>query len=684
MTVKPPSSSTLAPDAPIETLATVTFTEIRDANDKLIGNDEVTYDLTLTCKGTAAPNTELGIRDGLINLEDTTSQSNGNWLKALTLSTFKRYQLIAQEKKPPQDFSRPAKTFILATETPIIKEVIGKNGPIQSGATYDGDSLEFTGYAPPGMEVEALNGDTSTGKKATVDSEGAFKLILNELTAGPYTIKIKAANGKESSEFEFRVIADIKLTLDEVADSNGPIEDGDTTYETEVTVKGSANPGDEIQLLDDNNTIVGATTTAEADGTWQILLPVVIKTYKLTASSSSGDVTAPPYTIIVKLHVDLSLDEVTDSKGDTIPADGSTYDNKVIIKGFARPDDEVQLLDNGSEISGATTTAGADGAWQIEIPVTHRTYSFTARANGEVSDPPYTITVKADVKLVLDDVKDSDGTTIPERGTTSEGKVTVSGYARPDADVQLCNKGSEISDATATARDVDGFWEIELDVTNGDYSLTVKALYGEGEISSPARTFNVEAIVKPRNTRVYDSDGLIEDNGTTPYNWVIARGEAAPSQAIRLKINGDSLVTPVPVDDKGQWAKLVQNLDDETEFKFIAVADYGDNAESNSWTINTTTNPVIESITTKEGKPIPNGGSAPSGTTLTIAGYGAAANKTVLLLLGTNVITGETVNADGTFQLFLSVSGPSHPVKATVQDANFNKSNEWTFSVDAP
>ncbi|MNX89334.1 hypothetical protein D3C86_1213420 [compost metagenome] len=86
---------------------------------------------------------------------------------------------------------------------------------------------------------------------------------------------------------------------------------------------------------------------------------------------------------------------------------------------------------------------------------------------------------------------------------------------------------------------------------------------------------------------MYDSDGLIQDNTTTPYNYVIVRGDAAQSAQIRLKINGVTEPKPEPTDDTGKWARLVTSLEYGTTYQFIAVADYGDNSESTPWTITT-------------------------------------------------------------------------------------------------
>jgi hypothetical protein len=401
MTTTPPKTSAITPNTQNETIDRVTFDEIRDSNGHLVGNNSVTFDKTLNFKGTADATKELSIRDDEAGpITDVTSDGSGDWIKEVTLRGFQRYSLYAIEKNPPQDRSRPPYVIVLATETPIIDTVIGKNGPIKDGDPYDGDSLEFSGYAPPDMEVEAFNGDTTTGKKDTVDDVGRFQLTLDGLTAGDYSIKIRAANGKESSAFTFRVILDVKLSLDDVLESE-------------------------------------------------------------------------------------------------------------------------------------------------------------------------------------------DGPSVPEGCTTGKSQLIIKGHAMLGESIQLLNGGAPIKDAVATADPVNGAWKILLDVTDGDYSLAARADYGDGEITAPPRTFTVESTIKPHNTRVYDSDGLIQDNATTPYNHVIVRGDAAQSAQIRLKINGVTGPKPEPTDDTGKWARLVTGLEYGTTYQFIAVADYGDNSESAPWTITT-------------------------------------------------------------------------------------------------
>ena len=74
--------------------------------------------------------------------------------------------------------------------------------------------------------------------------------------------------------------------------------------------------------------------------------------------------------------------------------------------------------------------------------------------------------------------------------------------------------------------------------------------------------------------------------GLTVDATINVRGTAAPFKAIRIKINDEIRDALEPTDYEGNWARLVTRLEPGTEYKFIAVADYDDNPESDPWTIN--------------------------------------------------------------------------------------------------
>jgi hypothetical protein len=244
---------------------------------------------------------------------------------------------------------------------------------------------------------------------------------------------------------------------------------------------------------------------------------------------------------------------------------------------------------NGDTPTGKKDTVDDVGRFQLTLDgLTAGDYSIKIRAANGKESSAFTFRVILDVKLSLDDVLESeDGPSVPEGCTTGKSQLIIKGHAMLGESIQLLNGDTPIKDAVATADPVNGAWKILLDVTDGDYRLAAKADYGDREITAPPRTFTVESTIKPHNTRVYDSDGLIQDNTTTPYNYVIVRGDAAQSAQIRLKINGVTGPKPEPTDDTGKWARLVTGLEYGTTYQFIAVADYGDNSESAPWTITT-------------------------------------------------------------------------------------------------
>jgi len=278
---------------------------------------------------------------------------------------------------------------------------------------------------------------------------------------------------------------------------------------------------------------------------------------------------------------------VLEDDGTSVDEGDTTIQTTLTIKGKARKNGDLTLL--GGQPAPVTVTANDSGVWEHtfrNLPV--NSYSLTARTNYSPVETtlPRTFTVVLDVELGLDEVLESEeGPAVPEAGITYKDLLIIKGHARPGKSIQLLNGGTPIEDATVTTDPENGAWKIPLNVSEGAYSLTAKANYGEGDVTAPPYTFSVESTVKPHSTRIYDTNGLIEDNGSTTQTYIYVRGVAAPSEAIKLKINGVIDEKAEPTNDKGDWVKLVSGLTPGTRYAISAVAQYGDNAESNTWTI---------------------------------------------------------------------------------------------------
>ena len=396
MTAKAPNTSALTSNTQNETTDRVTFDSITDSKGNLVPKNTVTYDPILELKGKADAGRMLKIRDRFNPISDVETLPSGIWIKRLNFShqEFKPFSLNVIEKDPPQNSSTPY-DFIWATETPIIKVVTGKDGPINDDDTYTGDSLEFSGYAPPDMEVEAFNDCTTTGKKINVNPDGFFKLTLDGLTDGTYKIKIKAANGKESDVFNFRVSVkeDVKLSLDDVLEFEGgpPVDEAGTTDKTPLFITGHARPGESIQLFNGSDPIEGAIATADLEfGVWKYTLDVTDGDYSLTAHANYGDneISDPPRTFKVVETLRPTIESVTNRAGDPVSNGGSTPGGKLTIDGYgAAPDRRVTLLWNHNPVS--NINASSKGTWQFvtNTPVTPGgPYTLRVRdADGQLS-----------------------------------------------------------------------------------------------------------------------------------------------------------------------------------------------------------------------------------------------------------------------------------------------------------
>lgn len=276
----------------LDEIARVTLDEIRDANGEPIGQNAIVYDTTLTAIGTAAPRAKLWLFDGIDRneLADFASNDSGDWEHTFTLNNFKAYSLFAMEQDPPQNVSTPRKTFFLMDDKPILSTVVGKDGPIYPGDTYDGNWIEIAGTARRGVEIEAFNGDTPLGKKALVDDKGEFNLTLDVLPAGTFNLKIKAPNGRESEVFTFEVTGltqphDTRVFDDE----NNMIEDNGNTQSSYVVVRGSAAPSAQIRLKI-NGEIEPTLHSTDDNGNWASLFSNLQRNtrYEFIAVASYG------------------------------------------------------------------------------------------------------------------------------------------------------------------------------------------------------------------------------------------------------------------------------------------------------------------------------------------------------------------------------------------------------------
>lgn len=679
MTAKTPNLSPSIP--PDSTDLVLRIRDVKDSSGSSVINNAITFDTAFTFNGEADPDRDLVVKDGFAELVNVRSDEFGYWhSEQVELKVPKRYTLtVVDGNKPP---STPTRNFTVAISKPVIDTLADEERELAEADETFFTSVTVKGKARPDEQVRAYNGSDPLEVGPT-GSSGDYTIVLKDLKVEKtYSIVIKALYGDfESDPRSFTVRDDVAIALNSVEDSTGaPVNEGTVTFDDTLTIKGKARPLASIQLLDKGSTM-GSPVTVEDSGDWVTEIGFVHGGHSLAAKKLYGDnaVTNPPRTFTVLRNVDLSLDAVEDSQGNPVANDSVTFDTKLTVRGKATPRERVQLLNDGVALGSPSPPADDDeGAWEIELSVAKSSYKLTAKEvnTGHESTPPWNFTVLTDVDLALEDVEDSKGQTVEADAIIREDRVTVSGKATPRETVQLLNNGTP-TDATGPVDD-DGFWEMPLPVSPGNYSLTAKEVTS-GEESSQPRTFSVRAafsatldsvmdthgqeiekegftyettlIVKgmaeagetvelfdgedslgpetvldsgifektitglevkpyslqarpnypeggnseryafevrarvaPRDTQVHDANGLIEDNGNTRDTYVVVRGRTESFKSVQIKVN--DVVNPgiEPANEAGAWAAFITDLNDGTTYVVSAVSSEDNDAESNIWT----------------------------------------------------------------------------------------------------
>lgn len=533
---------TATPPLPDKT-ATVTITEIRDQHNNLVGDNTNTESLTLTAKGTAAPNTPLWLRDRVSQITDVTSGPGGIWTKTFTLTQFKCVVFSAIEKDLPYDYS-PSKRFTTITTTPITNTVTGDGAPIENGGNYDGASVEFIGNAPPRATLKVFDGTIELSETATVDACGLFKFTLSGLEEKTYEIKFQAPDGKESLVFTFTkgtTAEEARITTITDEEKN-PIPPGTVTHKRFLIIHCTGEKGKEIEAFD--GLISLGKEVVGDEGTCEIRTPrLPDKDYKVTVKGLyPGGGESDPY----PLEVDgiKSIDGVRDDDGNSVPEGENTIENNLTVSGTAEAGATVTL--SGGVPTPVEFDADENGDWTYRFAgLTPNTYSLTADSEGIRLAPtePRTFTVEAAAVVTLDNVTDAADNVIPEDGKTLQKLLFVNCTGEKGKEIQVLDGTTPLGKELVKP---DGTCKIPIGpLEDKTYKVKGEGLYpGGGESST--YSFTVEKAEQYKITNVVgENNQKIEDGDETTSKYFVFWGEAPANT--QMKLNG-SHVTPEPTD----------------------------------------------------------------------------------------------------------------------------------------
>ncbi|KNC05520.1 hypothetical protein AC788_20885 [Pseudomonas sp. RIT-PI-a] len=161
--------------------------------------------------------------------------------------------------------------------------------------TLAGTKQDGTAYSKSLMTGGATDADwVSQGFKTFSILNDELKGLKNE---SPLTVTLKVSLGMGSTEnlatmftvrtYTIKAITFVRPTIAFVVDSTGNIASGGTTYDSEVTVAGAANPNQEIQLMSGGD-ILGR-VDANISGTWTVRVSnLAVRTHRLVARELNG------------------------------------------------------------------------------------------------------------------------------------------------------------------------------------------------------------------------------------------------------------------------------------------------------------------------------------------------------------------------------------------------------------
>jgi hypothetical protein len=370
------------------------------------------------------------------------------------------------------------------------------------------------------------------------------------------------------------------LTISKVVDPNGTSIVNRTTYQTSFRVSGiNAEPKNIVWIVNGDDKLGEVQSNDTGDWETPLLSVTNFDCYKVRAIGQwgAGPVSLPKnFTVATETP---TINEVL-SQGAPISDNDTIHDNSVTLKGNAVPNQNAEAF-NGETLL-KSEPVDACGKYTIDLTdLEATTYKIHVKASNDKVSSTFNFTVLGDVPLSLDHVRDADGDPIPPKGTTRDTTLSAEGFARALEDVQLYNSGTLIEGAHTTTDDK-GEWNIPFTVLPGSCELTAQVTYGAGE--TDIYPFDVISSQAPSDTKVHDSNGLINDNGNTTFTHVVVRGIAEAETSVKLKINGVIDPRQEPTDLEGRWARLVTELVTGTTYIVSSVRADDDTAESNTWT----------------------------------------------------------------------------------------------------
>lgn len=537
--------------------------------------------------------------------------------------------------------------------TPVITTVKTAQGTVipEAGQTYD-KLVTIEGTATRAEEVDVqINGVSKGMPSVDASSKWTLTVDLIEGLQRVEAIALYDVDDKISEPRTFTIAVATKPSITAVTDANGPVDDNDTTYFTEVTVSVHADSHQVVQLYD-GATAIGNPITLGGNGEGSTRLQnLTPRTYPVKAKATYGDqLESTVRTFKVAQATAPAISGVRDSKGD-ISNNGTTFETDVDIFGTAVANQRIQIY-NGTTPIAPDTPVDNNRNWTKTLTnLTPSVYRILAKGlyGSQPESAVRVFTVLEASAPIISLISDSKGEISPN-GTTFDATVTVTGTASNGQSVQIYDNNTAI--APVTPVDSSGNWTKTLTGLSAiTHTIKARALYGT-QPESATRAFTVAVSTTPRIVSVTDVKGSIGHNGTTYESEVTVTVSADSNQRVQLYNGAAPIGAPIPLGLNGSGSIRLASLSQNTTYTLKAKALYGGQLESplHSFTVRAHRTTTLTSVRHSGGELGPEG--TTTDTSVVVSG---AATPLYSVQVFLNNVAGQIVPANGSGDWSLSL-----------------------------
>ncbi|MGL4723712.1 MAG: Ig-like domain-containing protein [Scandinavium sp.] len=594
-------------------------------------NGALTNDATPVLQGSAEPGSVVNIYDNAILIGSAQTDPEGNWRYMPEQRLDDGMHSLTVCEVTDSGVSEPTAPFVIQLDTQptggIITHITDTQGhDIAAGSMTDDKQPVISGQAEPGSTVHVhvydqvnnhywIDATTDINGVWTVEPAG-FDLI------GVYTFSVTTIDAagnisspSDSYQIEYYDPQLVSFSLDAVTDDvnnhyedfTGALTAYDITDDASPTLSGTANPGLQINIYD-NNELLGSVTAAK-DGSWSFTpenpLQDGVHNLSISEMTPAGETAQ---TDLFTFTVDATPPSgnvvfLSDTNGTLLHSDSVTEENAFILSGQAEPGTTVHINaipPTGGQLSLGEATTDSEGNWQFNtgnlemigkwtyiIDVTDEAGNvthMTERPSVIYYDPAL---VHVTLDSAIDDVdhgyQDFIGA-LSENAVTDDSQPTLSGHGNPGFDVNVYDNGELLGSATVDSR---GLWSFTpaAPLADGAHSITVAEVTPDGEAGETSPFAFSVATEAPEGqiVQVTDDDGnVIQDGAITTDSTPLISGTATPDSEIHVHVYGpdghELYWGSATTDEQGNWSYQPQAFDELGSYSFnIAVVDEAGN-----------------------------------------------------------------------------------------------------------